>query len=82
MKMLSSLFARLSIGPRLLVGFATVALLVVAVGVTGLVVQRRMYAATETVVQHQVQPLDHLKRASDAYAVFVVDMAHKHRAGT
>jgi methyl-accepting chemotaxis protein len=78
----NSLLGRLRIGPRLLLAFASVALLAVFVGMTGLVVQGRMYAATEQVVSGQVVPLDNLKKVSDAYAVSVVDIAHKHRAGT
>ena len=78
----SALLGRIPIRRRLVLAFASVAALAVLVGVTGLLVQARMYRATETVIRTAVEPLDHLKQVSDAYAVSVVDMAHKYRAGT
>ncbi len=74
-------FNQLKISTRLTVLLAVLCLLTVVIGVAGLTGMHRANAGLNTVYQDRVVPLKQIKTVSDAYAVFVVDTAHKVRDG-
>ncbi|WP_440107172.1 methyl-accepting chemotaxis protein [Acidovorax sp. BL-A-41-H1] len=74
-------FARLKISTRLAFLLAAMVLLTVAIGVVGLSGMRQANAGLNTVYLDRVIPLKQIKLVSDAYAVDVVDAAHKVRDG-
>ena len=74
-------FARLKISTRLALLLAAMVLLTVAIGVVGLSGMRQANAGLNTVYLDRVIPLKQINLVSDAYAVDVVDAAHKVRDG-
>lgn len=74
-------FARLKISTRLAFLLAAMVLLTVAIGIVGLSGMRQANAGLNTVYLDRVIPLKQIKLVSDAYAVDVVDAAHKVRDG-
>jgi methyl-accepting chemotaxis protein len=76
------MFANLKIGTRVLGGFALVAGLIVALSVVVVAAMARLNSGTTTIFADRVVPLEQLKIVADAYAVSIVDNAHKVRAGT
>jgi len=74
-------FGRLKISTRLALLLAAMVLLTIAIGVVGLSGMRQANAGLNTVYLDRVIPLKQIKLVSDAYAVDVVDAAHKVRDG-
>jgi methyl-accepting chemotaxis protein len=70
------------IGPRLVGAFLLVAALCALVGARGLVAIGALHEGTKTMYEDRVVCLRQLKVVADAYAVDIVDTAHKVRAGT
>ncbi len=70
-----------SLGFRLTVAFLLIAALSLGVTATLAGFQRELTARTRTIYQDRVVPLGQLKSISDAYAISVVDAAHKRRDG-
>ncbi len=70
-----------SLGTRLTTAFLVVAALSLGITVTAIWSQRELKARTSTIYNDRVVPLMQLKSISDAYAVSIVDVAHKSRAG-
>ncbi len=74
-------FNQLKVSTRLSLLLAALCLLTVAIGAAGLTGMQRANAGLNTVYQDRVVPLQQIKLVSDAYAVNVVDTAHKVRDG-
>lgn len=70
-----------SLGFRLTAAFLLVASLSFGITATLVWFQRDLTARTRTIYQDRVVPLTQLKSISDAYAVAIVDAAHKRRSG-
>ena len=70
-----------SLGFRLSAAFLFIAALTLCVTIAMSWFQRDLAVRTRTIYQDRVVPLTQLKRISDAYAVEIVDAAHKRRAG-
>ncbi len=75
------MLANVKLAPRLTVAFVMVALLCVAVGGWGQRTMRALNAQTGTMYHDRVVPLRQLKSVADRYAVDIVDVDHKLRAG-
>jgi len=71
----------LKVATRLALLLVTLCILTMLIGLTGLHGMQRSNAGLNTVYQDRVVPLQQIKRVSDAYAVNVVDTAHKVRDG-
>ena len=76
------MFRNLRIGTRVLAGFGVVALLITVLSITMIGALNRIHRSTTTIYADRVQPLAQLKQVADAYAVSIVDNAHKVRAGS
>ncbi|AOG23449.1 methyl-accepting chemotaxis protein [Acidovorax sp. RAC01] len=74
-------FDHLKISTRLAVLLAALCLLTMVIGASGLIGMRQANDGLNTVYQDRVVPLKQIKLVSDAYAVDVVDAAHKMRDG-
>ncbi len=74
-------FKQLKISTRLSLLLAALCLLTTVIGSVGLAGMQRANAGLNTVYQDRVVPLKQIKLVSDAYAVNVVDTAHKVRDG-
>ncbi|RQO83173.1 methyl-accepting chemotaxis protein [Acidovorax sp. FJL06] len=74
-------FSQLKIATRLSLLLAALCLLTTVIGSVGLAGMQRANAGLNTVYQDRVIPLKQIKLVSDAYAVNVVDTAHKVRDG-
>ena len=74
-------FNHLKISTRLSLLLAALCLLTVVIGTAGLTGMQRANVGLNTVYQDRVVPLKQIKLVSDAYAVNVVDTAHKVRDG-
>lgn len=74
-------FHRLKVSTRLAILLAALVLLAIVMGVAGLTGMREANQGLSTVYQDRVIPLKQIKQVSDAYAVDVVDTAHKMRDG-
>ncbi|WP_395452790.1 methyl-accepting chemotaxis protein [Acidovorax delafieldii] len=74
-------FNDLKISTRLSLLLAVLCVLTVVIGSAGLTGMQRANAGLNTVYQDRVVPLKQIKLVSDAYAVNVVDTAHKVRDG-
>ena len=74
-------FSHLKISTRLSLLLAALCLLTTVIGSVGLAGMQRANAGLNTVYQDRVVPLKQIKLVSDAYAVNVVDTAHKVRDG-
>jgi methyl-accepting chemotaxis protein/methyl-accepting chemotaxis protein-1 (serine sensor receptor) len=74
-------FSKLKISTRLALLLAAMVLLTAAIGTAGLLGMREANQGLNTVYQDRVIPLKQIKLVSDAYAVDVVDAAHKVRDG-
>jgi methyl-accepting chemotaxis protein len=75
------MFGKMKIGTRVLAGFTAVAILIAVLCVVVLTSIARMQRSANTVYLDRVVPLQQLKLVADAYAVSIVDNAHKVRAG-
>lgn len=76
------MFKNVAIGTRVLAGFAVIGTLVAALSMLAVASMSRLNAGTRTIYLDRVVPLQQLKAVADAYAVAIVDNAHKVRAGT
>lgn len=74
-------FDQLSVSTRLSMLLAWIMLLTTAIGIAGLLGMREANQGLNSVYKDRVIPLKQIKRVSDAYAVDVVDAAHKMRDG-
>ncbi|MDD2176870.1 methyl-accepting chemotaxis protein [Acidovorax sp. D2M1] len=74
-------FNDLKISTRLSLLLAALCVLTVVIGIAGLTGMQHADAGLNTVYQDRVVPLKQIKLVSDAYAVNVVDTAHKVRDG-
>ncbi|MDP3230018.1 MAG: methyl-accepting chemotaxis protein [Acidovorax sp.] len=74
-------FDHLKVSTRLAVLLGALLLLAIITGVMGLVGMQHANKGLNTVYQDRVIPLKQIKLVSDAYAVDVVDTAHKMRDG-
>ncbi len=72
----------MSIKTRLVVALTALSLVILALSATAFISLQRVNANIGSVVADRVIPLQQLKRIADAYAVAIVDNAHKVRAGT
>jgi CHASE3 domain sensor protein len=72
----------IKISTRVAAGFATVAALIALLGGVVLFEITRLHQNSTTIYADQVLPLQQLKLVADAYAVSIVDNAHKVRAGS
>ncbi|MCU0635662.1 MAG: methyl-accepting chemotaxis protein, partial [Gemmatimonadaceae bacterium] len=77
-----SMFRNLKIGTRVVAGFGTVAVLLALISVVVVGAMTRINRGTRTIYADRVVPLQQLKLVADAYAVSIVDNAHKVRAGS
>lgn len=75
-------FDHLKVSTRLAILLAALVLLAIGLGVAGLAGMREANQGLSTVYQDRVIPLKQIKQVSDAYAVDVVDTAHKMRDGS
>jgi methyl-accepting chemotaxis protein len=73
---------KLRIGHRIAIIPLLLSILMLAVGLTGFFGMRSMGEAMDMIYSDRIEPMRDLKAISDAYAVTVVDAAHKVRAGT
>jgi len=73
---------KLRIGHRIAIIPLLLSILMLAVGLTGFFGMRSMGQAMDMIYSDRIEPMRDLKAISDAYAVTVVDTAHKVRAGT
>jgi methyl-accepting chemotaxis protein len=76
------MFKNLRIGTRVFAGFSTVAGLIAILSIVVVAAMTRINRSTNTIYADRVVPLQQLKIVADAYAVSIVDNAHKVRAGT
>ena len=74
-------FNQLKVSTRLTMLLAALCLLAMVIGAAGLTGMHGANAGLNTVYQDRVIPLKQIKLVSDAYAVNVVDTAHKARDG-
>ena len=74
-------FQHTKISTRLSLLLVALCALMVAIGSAGLMGMQRSNAGLNTVYQDRVVPLKQIKLVSDAYAVNIVDTAHKVRDG-
>jgi methyl-accepting chemotaxis protein len=70
-----------SLGSRLTAAFLAVAALAFGIAAVLIWFQRDLTSRTRTIYQDRVVPLNQIKQISDAYAVSIVDAAHKRRSG-
>ena len=69
------------VGPRLIGGFASVALLCAIVGIGGVLALSRVQNRMERLYADRIVPLEQLNVVSDRYAVDIVDVANKASSG-
>ncbi|EJE50871.1 methyl-accepting chemotaxis protein [Acidovorax sp. CF316] len=74
-------FNQLKVSTRLSLLLLVLCALTVVIGAAGLMGMQRSNAGLNTVYQDRVVPLQQIKIVSDAYAVNIVDTAHKVRDG-
>ncbi len=74
-------FNQLKVATRLTLLLLTLSALMTAIGLAGLQGMQRSNAGLSTVYKDRVVPLQQIKHISDAYAVDIVDTAHKVRDG-
>ncbi len=74
-------FNQLKVATRLTLLLVTLSALMAAIGLAGLQGMQRSNAGLSTVYKDRVVPLQQIKQISDAYAVDIVDTAHKVRDG-
>ncbi|MBU0748174.1 MAG: MCP four helix bundle domain-containing protein [Gammaproteobacteria bacterium] len=74
-------FSDLKISTRLALLLAILCIVGAALGVAGIAGMQRANTSLNTVYQDRVVPLKQIKQVSDAYAINVVDTAHKVRDG-
>jgi methyl-accepting chemotaxis protein/methyl-accepting chemotaxis protein-1 (serine sensor receptor) len=72
---------QMKVSTRLSLLLVVLCALTLAIGSAGLMGMRRSNAGLDTVYQDRVVPLKQIKLVSDAYAVNIVDTAHKVRDG-
>ncbi|MCU0634466.1 MAG: methyl-accepting chemotaxis protein [Gemmatimonadaceae bacterium] len=72
----------MKIGTRVVTGFGVVAACIALLSVVAVGAMSRLHQGTATIYADRVVPLQQLKLVADAYAVSIVDNAHKVRAGT
>ncbi|MBY0489267.1 MAG: MCP four helix bundle domain-containing protein [Gemmatimonadaceae bacterium] len=76
------MFRSLRIGTRVRAGFASVAMMILALSGLSIYAMAQLRAGTQTIYDDRVVPLRELKVVADAYAVAIVDNVHKARAGS
>lgn len=76
------MFANMKVGTRILAGFAAVTTCTAIFALFSVVAMSRQNAELSAVFNETVAPLNNMRIVSEAYAVNVVDNAHKMRDGT